>query len=142
MKEKGAKKVTMASKRKPKASGVVPKKAAKPLHGPRAKKPKLSEDEPDIALDCGEHTGRQVGQSGQSYELESGSHPYGVRPMGNMYFEKAEVNVRDVGLGDLCNLSDEQVLDILGRLDARDLCRVAQVSDVMVVVVVMARTML
>jgi hypothetical protein len=120
--------INMAARKKQK-SGATAKKAAKPLPGPKAKKAKLQNAGPELEERRVEdqELGRELGQAGQSYELENGSHPYGVKPMGNMYVEKALVNVRDVGLGDLFKLSDEQVLDILGRLDARDLCKVAQV---------------
>ena len=62
------------------------------------------------------------------YSLERGSHNYGVKPLGNMYFDETVWNVRDTGLGVLKMLSDELVVDILGLLTAKDLSRLASVS--------------
>lgn len=56
------------------------------------------------------------------------SNNYGVQPLGNLLFDSAAVNVRDVGLGTLTLFTDETILEILGLLDAKDLGRLAMAS--------------
>lgn len=57
-------------------------------------------------------------------------HPYGIQPLGNYFTNlSAQKPCRDVGLGPyMSRLSDLLVLELLGHLGARDLCRLAQVS--------------
>eukprot|EP00698_Gefionella_okellyi_P002532 TRINITY_DN12376_c0_g1_i1.p1 TRINITY_DN12376_c0_g1~~TRINITY_DN12376_c0_g1_i1.p1 ORF type:complete len:467 (-),score=66.88 TRINITY_DN12376_c0_g1_i1:41-1390(-) len=63
----------------------------------------------------------------KKHMLERGRHPFGVQPWGN-YYSSDVPPCRDVGLGRLGGLKDEVVLDILGHLDAIDLCHLALVS--------------
>ena len=55
-------------------------------------------------------------------------HPYGAKPHGNMYFDKCNVNVFDVSLGNLRRLPNEFILKIFGWLDAVDLATASAVS--------------
>ena len=52
-------------------------------------------------------------------ELENGQHPYGVRPMGNMYADSTP-SIR-AGLGAFSRLADQAVLDLLEMLGAPQL---------------------
>lgn len=56
------------------------------------------------------------------------SNNYGVQPLGNLLFDSAAVNIRDVGLGTLMLFTDETILEILGLLDAKSLGRLAMAS--------------
>ncbi|GLJ18829.1 hypothetical protein SUGI_0336390 [Cryptomeria japonica] len=61
--------------------------------------------------------------------LQEGRSSYGVQPLGNLLFNgSGNHNARDVGLGTLSLFSDETVMDVLGFLDAKDLCHLALVS--------------
>eukprot|EP00050_Salpingoeca_kvevrii_P013581 m.29581 g.29581 ORF g.29581 m.29581 type:complete len:509 (-) comp5111_c0_seq2:77-1603(-) len=53
-------------------------------------------------------------------------HPYGVQPLGNAYGVSSDVRHR--GLGQLAALSDELLLEILGRLEPVDLAQCAGAS--------------
>eukprot|EP01064_Diplonema_japonicum_P015072 TRINITY_DN2283_c1_g1_i1.p1 TRINITY_DN2283_c1_g1~~TRINITY_DN2283_c1_g1_i1.p1 ORF type:complete len:499 (+),score=77.50 TRINITY_DN2283_c1_g1_i1:77-1498(+) len=55
------------------------------------------------------------------------SHPYGVKPEGNMFFS-GKVNCRQAGLGELRVMTDTTVGETLGYLNARDLSTVTEVS--------------
>jgi hypothetical protein len=65
----------------------------------------------------------------EQYEGTEG-HPYGVLPMGNMYFaSQSEIMTRYYGLGqNLCKLTDELIGEVLGHLAGTDLMNVLQVS--------------
>eukprot|EP00898_Chlorokybus_atmophyticus_P007500 jgi/Chlat1/7751/Chrsp66S07229 len=56
------------------------------------------------------------------FDLDGGGHPYGVRPLGNMYMDGSSTNARDISLGALATLTDELLIDILSTLSAKDLC--------------------
>lgn len=55
------------------------------------------------------------------------THPYGVKPTGNELFDSVP-SCRSAGLGALACLNDDQVLELLGFLDATELCLFARVS--------------
>ena len=56
-------------------------------------------------------------------------HPYGVRPSGDALLAPIPLaRVRGSGLGRLAPCPDEALLEVLGALDARSLCRTAVVS--------------
>jgi hypothetical protein len=61
------------------------------------------------------------------------SHPYGVLPSGNAYFaDKALVQVRALGLGALrAIISDEALIEILGYLNASELCSTLSSSRIL-----------
>ncbi len=63
-----------------------------------------------------------------SFGLQRGSHSYGVQPLGNMFLNASNCNVRNVGLGSLQVLPDVLLLDIFGYLGSKDLGRLALVS--------------
>eukprot|EP00803_Ostreobium_quekettii_P005108 evm.model.scf_611.4 EVM.evm.TU.scf_611.4 scf_611:63945-73681(+) len=59
--------------------------------------------------------------------LAGGGHPLGVQPWGN-FLLGGPPDVRESGLGRLGRLPDELLLQVLGELEALDLCRLATVS--------------
>ncbi len=58
------------------------------------------------------------------------SHPYGVKPPGNAYFESNTqiLNSRRLGLGRLHGLSDENLLEFLSYLPATTVAQIIQTS--------------
>eukprot|EP01134_Creolimax_fragrantissima_P000953 CFRG0953T1 len=59
-------------------------------------------------------------------------HPYGVKPLGNMYTSDVK-EIRSEGLGALGRLDDEAITEFLGELGPRELTNLAQVSRAMYV---------
>ena len=70
--------------------------------------------------------------SGKDTAVLRGVHPYGVKPLGNEYFDVSSSGAKASrtadGLGGMRALSHELVVECLTWLDAPSLCRVAVVS--------------
>uniref|UniRef100_A0A803NP96 JmjC domain-containing protein n=1 Tax=Cannabis sativa TaxID=3483 RepID=A0A803NP96_CANSA len=58
---------------------------------------------------------------GFSLKASTPSHTHGIRPLENFYLNSSSVNSRNTGLGNLQNLTNELVIDILGLLGATHL---------------------
>ncbi len=64
----------------------------------------------------------------RDWNLQGGSHPCGVLPWGNSYHPSAAPSIRNTSLGRFRVFGDESLLDILGIMEAKDLCKLARTS--------------
>ncbi|XP_031501689.1 arginine-specific demethylase JMJ22 isoform X1 [Nymphaea colorata] len=71
---------------------------------------------------------KKVPENGFCLQDSLASWNHGVQPLGNLLLAQSSFNSRDIGLGNLCVLTDESILDILGLLGAKDLCMLSLVS--------------
>ncbi|KAK9156943.1 hypothetical protein Scep_003517 [Stephania cephalantha] len=107
------------------------------FHNNKTKKNKSKRTKPHIKKPKFPHKTQSKSESqAQSEALEEGfsikssasSHTHGVQPLGNLFLSSSSFNSRNPGLGNLCTLSDEQILDLFALLGAKDLGVLASVS--------------
>ncbi|KAJ4840092.1 hypothetical protein Tsubulata_009911 [Turnera subulata] len=99
-----------------------------PQHHPQDYEEVAQDEEYGDREDYEDENEEEEEEDGFSLKNSAPSDTHGVQPLGNLYLNPGSVNSRNTGLGNLQNLTDELVLDILGLLDGTHLGLLATVS--------------